>query len=180
MFWLFSFLPQQGFSKRRKPAIVFTWLLLICNSMNWTRHGFVRRFIARRSTLCSASTYYLALDYRQGRTEQALEGFGQNCRPSEYERIVPFISCSFISIRAKQRNARDCRETSAGRSNESERIELYRLSAAGYYELNDHALSQEYYGHLRYNRSFCVRTLPHCINHYVAKEYEQRRSISCK
>ncbi|HNZ80657.1 MAG TPA: tetratricopeptide repeat protein [Bacteroidales bacterium] len=169
---------SKDFSKKEEAGyrfyLAFTYLQL--DELDQARALF-EGLLQEDQRYVSASTYYLAfIDYRQGRTEQALEGFGKIAAHPEYERIVPFYIMQLYFDQGKNKEMLEIAEKLLQEDpNESERIELYRLSAAGYYELNDHALSQEYYGkYLRYNpellRSDAYRI---GINHYVAKEYEQ-------
>lgn len=169
---------NKDFSKKEEADyhfhLAFTYLQL--DELDKARAMFENLLLADQRYV-SASTYYLAfIDYRQGRTEQALEGFGKIASHPEYERVVPYYIMQLYFDQGKNKEMLEIAEKLLQEDpNESERIELYRLSAAGYYELDDHALSQEYYGkYLRYNpellRSDAYRI---AINHYIAKEYEQ-------
>lgn len=169
---------SKDFSKKEwadyRFHLAFTYLQL--DELEQAGQGF-ELLLHEDQRYVSSSTYYLAfIDYRRGNTSAALEGFGKIAAHPEYERIVPYYIMQLFFDQGKNKEMLEMAEKMLQQDpNESERLELYRLSAAAYYELGDHVLSQEYYTkYLRYKpellRSDAYRI---AMNHYVAKEYEQ-------
>ena len=123
------------------------------------------------------ATYYLAyIDYREGRAEEALQGFRKVADIDEYKSTVPFY---IMQIQFNQGQYREMLGTAEQLlmedPNESERMELYRLSGAGYYEMQNYASSLEYYDKYLDFGPELLRSDAYRIGmaHFAQKDYSQ-------
>lgn len=93
------------------------------------------------------STYYKAyIAYKENRTKEAMEGFRKISALPEYERSVPFFIMQLHFKEGHYDQLLTMAESLLQKDpNKSERVELYRISAAAYYEKEDYSSSMELY-----------------------------------
>lgn len=106
-----------------------------------------QELLREETSYTASATYYIAyIDYKEGNTQAALDGFGKVADLPDYAHTVPYFVMQLYFNEGKYKEMLNMSEKLLQEDpNESERIELYRLSGAGFYEMKNYASSKEYY-----------------------------------
>lgn len=121
------------------------------------------------------ATYYRAyIQYRKGNAKEAIEGFDKIKDTPPYDETVPFFIMQLLSKEGEYREMLTMAEGFLQSDpDESQRIELYRLSGEGYYELQDYQQSKEYYEKYLAYQPDLLRADAYRIgmDYFIAKDY---------
>lgn len=130
------------------------------------------------------STYYMAyIDYKEGFNQEALEGFQKVSNVPEYQHTAPYF---IMQLQFKEGRFTEVLEAAENllqqKPNETEKTELYRLSAAAHYELKNYEDAARYYEqYLSYEpellRSDAYRI---AMIHFLDKRYDKALSYFSK
>lgn len=133
--------------------------------------------IAENGRYLLPATYYTAyIDYKEGFTQEAMKGFRQVADVEEYRHTAPFY---IMQLQFNEGQFVEMLETAERLLQEnptqSEKTELYRLSAAAHYELKNYRDAQVFYEKYLAEDPEILRTDAYRIGmiHFLEKRYDK-------